>query len=272
MLDLVKKIYLGTNNQSLRKFYYYSFCTVVRNRTVQKSIDGLVYELDLGERIDVGLYLSRYEKDMVAAIEKYCRPKYNVLDIGANIGAHTLRLAKIVGESGNVYAFEPTDYAYRKLVHNISLNHFKNIIPIHMALSDRNLLRQNIQFISSWPTKGSTKKQKGIVDFIKLDNWCKRENIDQVNLIKLDVDGNEYSVIEGAKSLLTNQHPLILMEVWGPNFADNLKNPFTLLKQLGYRFFHIDSEKEYEGVDSLRAIVSSNGQLLNSSFNMIARC
>lgn len=272
MINFAKRIYLNTPYQSLRSIYYRIFCAMVRSRIVQSSVDGINYKLDLGEVIDLCLYLNRYEPDMVAAIKKFCRPGFTVLDIGANIGAHALRLARIVGESGKVYAFEPTDYAYQKLVHNISLNQFKNIIPIQVVLSDKNLLRQSIHFRSSWPTNGNPIEQESIVDSIRLDDWCKRENFEHVDLIKLDVDGNEYSVIMGAELLLTRHHPLILMEVWGPNFSDPLKNPFIVLKQLGYRFFHIDTGAEYATIDDLEAVVSSDGKLLDYSFGIVAKC
>ena len=272
IINLAKRIYLNTPYKPLRSIYYRIFCAMVRNRVVQSSIDGINYKLDLGEVIDLGVYLNRYEPDVTAAIEKLCRPGFTVLDIGANIGAHALRLSMIIGEFGKVYAFEPTNYAYQKLVYNISLNQFKNIIPIQIVLSDKNLLRQSIHFRSSWPTNGNPVEQESIVDFTKLDDWCKRENLEHVDLIKLDVDGNEYSIIKGAESLLTSQHPLILMEVWGPNFSNELKNPFILLKQLGYRFFHIDTGEEYVSIDDLRAIVSLDGKLLDYSFGIVAKC
>lgn len=271
MINLAKKIYFNTPYQPLRSIYYRAFCSMVRNRTVQVSIDGINYKLDLGEVIDVGIYLNRYEPDMTAAIERLCRPGFTVLDIGANIGAHALRMAKIVGESGSVYAFEPTNYAYKKLVHNISLNQFNNITPLQIVLSDKNLLRQTIHFRSSWPTKGISADQESIVDFAKLDDWYKRENLEHVDLIKLDVDGNEHSVILGAESLLSSQHPLILMEVWGPNFSHELKNPFIVLQRLGYRFYNLETGDEYMGIDNLEAIVSSDGKLLDHSFNIMAK-
>lgn len=272
IINLAKKIYLNTPYQQLRNIYYRIFCSIVRNRIVQSSIDGINYKLDLGEVIDLGVYLNRYEPDVTAAIEKLCRPGFTVLDIGANIGAHALRIANIVGESGKVYAFEPTNYAYSKLVYNISLNQLKNIVPIQIVLSNKNLLQQSIHFRSSWPTKGNPVEQESIVDFIRVDDWCKREYVEYVDLIKLDVDGNEHSVIMGAESLLTSQHPLIIMEVWGPNFSNELKNPFIVLKQLGYRFFHIDTGEEYVNIDDLRSIVSLDGKLLDYSFGMVAKC
>ena len=272
IIAIAKKIYENTPYKPLRGFYYRIFCAMVRNRTVHASIEGINYKLDLGEVIDVGIYLNRYEPDVTAATERLCRPGFTVLDIGANIGSHTLRLARIAGESGKVYAFEPTDYAYQKLIHNISLNPFKNIIPIQIALSDKNLLQQHIHFRSSWPTKGGTPVQKeSVVDFIKLDDWCKSEKLERVDLIKLDVDGNEYSVIMGAESLLNRQHPLIIMEVWGPNFSDQSQNPFVALIRMGYKFYHIETGEEYVSIDDLRSKVSSGGKLLDYAMNIIAK-
>lgn len=272
MINIAKRIYLNTPSRSLRALYFRTFCALVRNRLVQASVDGINYKLDLGENIDLSVYLGRYEPDIVSAIERYCLPGFTVMDIGANIGAFTLRLAKIVGESGKVCAFEPTDYAYKKLIQNISLNQFTNIVSSQIALSDRNLLQQRIRFRSSWPTKGSPIVRENMVDFVTLDDWCKREDLKHVDLIKLDVDGNEYSVIMGGKSLLADQHPLIIMEVWGPNFSDHLKNPFIALRNLGYRFFHIDTEEEYASIDDLKAVVSRDGKLTEHSFNIIVRC
>ena len=146
IINLAKRIYLNTPYQQLRSIYFRIFCTMVRNRMVQSTIDGINYKLDLGEVIDLGVYLNRYEPDMTAAIERLCRSGFTVLDIGANIGAHVLRLSRIVGQSGKVYAFEPTIYAYTKLVYNISLNQFKNIIPIQIVLSDQNL-NQHVVFL-----------------------------------------------------------------------------------------------------------------------------
>jgi FkbM family methyltransferase len=272
VIDLAKRVYLNTPCESLRRMYFRIFCAWVRNRIVQVSVDEINYRLELGEVIDVCLYLNRYEPDMAAALERLCVRGFVVLDIGANIGAHTLRMAKLVGQSGRVYAFEPTDYAYSKLVHNISLNPFRNIVPLKIVLSDRNLPRQAVRFKSSWPTNGKSVERESIADFTKLDDWCNMEGVERVDLIKLDVDGNEYSVVMGAATLLTRQHPLILMEVWGPNFSDQKKNPFFALKELGYRFFHIDTGKEYVSIEDLRAFVSLDGKLLDHSYNIVASC
>jgi hypothetical protein len=83
---------------------------------------GLRWMLDLDEGIDFSIFLlGSFEPDAVRCFEKRIKPGDVVLDIGANIGAHTLRLARLVGSSGRVLAFEPTIYAYAKLRSNLEL-------------------------------------------------------------------------------------------------------------------------------------------------------
>src|SRR3954452_9474462 len=78
--------------------------------------DGISYDLDLSQGIDFAIYLGNiYERQTRAALRKLVSPGVLVLDIGANIGAHTLDLARQVGADARVLAFEPTDYAFRKL-------------------------------------------------------------------------------------------------------------------------------------------------------------
>src|SRR5262245_34452280 len=99
----------------------YSAISAVRRRvgldhSVRVVRDGACWELDLREGIDLAIYLGLFEAGTSRALRRLVRPGAVVLDVGANIGAHTLRLAKLVGESGRVIAFEPTVYAHTKLL------------------------------------------------------------------------------------------------------------------------------------------------------------
>lgn len=271
MINLAKSIYTHTPWQRIRSLYFQLFCALVRNRKMHASVEGIEYWLDLGEMIDVGILLDRYEPDIAAAIRKYCMPGFTVLDVGANVGAHTLRFAKTVGGSGKVFAFEPTDYAFQKLLRNVTLNSFTNVWPIRLVLADQNLAQQRIQFRSSWPTKGTPAIRESIVDFKKMDDWCADEKIGKIDLIKLDVDGNEHSVLMGAVSVLSRHRPLLFIEAWGLNFRHENINPFVLLDRLGYKFYNIVTEVQYESLAQLRESVSRTGELLDQSVNVIAR-
>jgi hypothetical protein len=70
---------------------------------------GIRWDLDLAEGIDLSIYLlGAFEPRLVGAYRKLIRPGACILDIGANIGAHTLQFAQLVGDRGKVVAYEPT--------------------------------------------------------------------------------------------------------------------------------------------------------------------
>ena len=85
---------------------------------------GVTWELNLAEGIDFAIYLlGGFEVRTLRSYETLIREGDVVLDIGANVGAHTLPLAQLVGKTGHVYAFEPTRYAYSKQLANIASTH-----------------------------------------------------------------------------------------------------------------------------------------------------
>src|SRR3954454_10033377 len=84
---------------------------------------GIRWDLDLSEVIDLSIYLTGYtEYSTVRAYRRLIRPGDVILDIGANIGAHTLQFASLTGPRGQVFAFEPTAFPFGKLKENIRLN------------------------------------------------------------------------------------------------------------------------------------------------------
>src|SRR5271165_6032794 len=91
-------------------------------RTVTATVDGVTYELHLDELIDSSIYYTgAFEPETTAAIRRLVRTGFVALDIGANVGCHTLRMAKLVGTAGRVFAFEPMPWARAKLQKNLSL-------------------------------------------------------------------------------------------------------------------------------------------------------
>ena len=213
---------------------------------------GITWRLDLREGIDLYIYLlGVFEWMTVRAYSQLIKPGDVVLDIGANIGAHTLQFARLVGPSGHVYAFEPTQFAYDKLTRNISLN--SRLAPTITAAQAMLVADSSAalapEIYSSWPLRGETsahgehggmlKSTSGAVT-TTLDAAIARLGIDKVDFVKLDVDGHERDVLEGWTTI-AKFNPKILLELADVGDARHVSELLSLLWKRGYRFFNLTS-------------------------------
>lgn len=215
---------------------------------------GIHWELDLREGIDFSIYL-------LGAFEAGCHRAYRealrgrrapvVLDIGANIGAHTLPIAAMVRDAGGiVHAFEPTAWAFTKLVTNIGLNPglAMNVRPHQAMLGEHDSTACAPNLHSSWPLLGSDSvtdpahmgalKGTDGAEALTLDAVVRRLGLGRVDLVKLDVDGHEPDVLLGGLAALERFRPPIVME-WTPHLVRKAPAPMVraleALRPLGYR-------------------------------------
>lgn len=189
------------------------------------SRGGVTYDLDLSQGIDFAIFLGNfYERQTKAALRKLVSPGTLVLDIGANIGAHTLHLAQLVGADGCVMAFEPTDFAFRKLSRNLDLNPLlaNRVEAHHCFLTAGDGANVPEAIYSSWPLARQAglhakhlgrEMQTQAARARSLDSILSERADRKVQLIKLDVDGFECDVLRGATSMLHNMRPIFLMEL-----------------------------------------------------------
>ena len=199
----------------------------LKNKTHFKR-GGIIWNLDLAQGIDFAIFLQGgFEPETIKTYKKHVVPGSVVLDIGANIGAHTLPLASMVGNRGKVIAFEPTDYAFGKLKKNLSLNGaLASRVKAIQVLLVGTLSEEIPQAIpSSWPLEktldderlkhpvhgGRFNSLKGALP-IRLDDWFEKNPVDRIDFIKMDVDGYEIGVLEGATQTLAKRRPVIIME------------------------------------------------------------
>ena len=266
---LATRLYRATPFRPLREAYFRSFLRLVRGRRVIRSVEGMTFELDLSELIDVGIFLQQYERDVVSVIEGLTRPGWTVLDVGANIGAHTLRFSRLAGAAGRVFAFEPMDYAYAKLVRNLALNDASNTQTFRVALSDVDRRNERASFRSSWASNGARRDESSIVDFRTLDGWCAENQIRHVNLIKLDVDGNELAVVKGGIGTIERCRPVFLIEAGAWHFSSPDANPLQLLAERGYRFWETTTLEETD-LRRIRNRLPERDEEMALSVNLVA--
>jgi FkbM family methyltransferase len=225
--------------------------------TVRARRNGLLWELDLNEGVDLAIYLGLYQRIPEQILKSELMPGASVIDIGANIGAHTLTLVRAVGPKGQVIAVEPTAYAFNKLKKNLELNGISGdrVIAVQCALdSGAGSSNSERKFYSRWPLNaadgdlhaehmGKYESASG-ARFAALDKVLDELRSagklrGPITFAKLDVDGHELDVLKGAQKLLAEDRPAFLMEV-APHVQDEVPGRFEelveILHRFGYRF------------------------------------
>ena len=214
--------------------------------------DGINWELDLRQGIDFAIFLQGgFEPSTLREYGRLVKKGDTVFDVGANIGAHTLPLAKLVGPDGVVAAFEPTDYAFNKLQQNLVLNPTlaQRVNAIQALLVGKAEEPKPAAIPSSWslvapslrenihPVHKGTYNSLSGATAIQLDQWVEENNIHRLDFVKIDVDGFEIDVLEGAKQTLERFRPRIMMEFAPYVFQERgrrFNELITLLRQGGY--------------------------------------
>ena len=134
-----------------------------------------------------------------------------VLDIGANIGLYSLWASKNNGRC-SIYSFEPNPDTYSRLERNIKLNDFNNIFPYQLAVASQTGLSHFRKCQNTWVSGITSSEAKDTIEVktISLDEFVNDNSIDLVDLIKIDVEGSEFSVLKGSINTLKITRRVIL--------------------------------------------------------------
>jgi FkbM family methyltransferase len=226
-----------------------------------RTIKGITYELDLSEQIDRAIYLRGWEPETAEFLRECVRVDHVVIEVGANVGAHTLLLADLVGPRGAVIAFEPTVWAQKKLAANMARNpRLSSRIVIRAELvTNHELATPNRNIRSSFPVANFSSCEIVCSPPMALDALA----LQRLDLIKIDVDGYDYKVLQGATQLLAQFKPWVLIELCEYTLSaqgDSIRDIFALLFSLGYDAFSVDG-LPIRGVEEVLQSVRATGQL-----------
>jgi FkbM family methyltransferase len=161
-----------------------------------------------GERVSGAFY-----RDEFSALRRLISEGDTVFDLGANVGLHAALFSKWVGSAGRVLAFEPVPETAWQLRETLALNRCANVEVYELAILDRAGHAEMNTFgprHAAWNTFGRPKfgdvtaNDVITVPIQDLDTFCNDERIDHIDFLKIDVEGFERSVIQGAKELLTS--------------------------------------------------------------------
>ncbi|MBL6933407.1 MAG: FkbM family methyltransferase [Rhodospirillales bacterium] len=178
-------------------------------------------------------------------IAKVCPPGGTVMDVGANMGDWALPMAKAVGATGRVIAFEPVPYMADALAKTFQINGFSSSVVSLKALSDSIgeaafTIAQKEGDLLNVRCSGLGIDLEGghqtTVATTTLDAFCKEENIDRLDFIKIDVESHEAAVIQGGACAIERFQPAIVFEAghWQET-PEHRQIIHDTLAPLGYR-------------------------------------
>lgn len=160
-----------------------------------------------------------------------------IVEVGANIGSHTLGLSKQVGMSGRVFAYEPQRIIFQNLCANMSINSCSNVYCFEQAVSDEKsfIVIPDIDY-----------SQKANFGGISIDEFTsgrpvsiavldeELEDAPRIDLIKVDAEGMEFKVLSGAKNVISRHKPFLYVENDRPERSQAL---IELIKSMEYSLY-----------------------------------
>lgn len=216
------------------------------------KIDNISFDIKLDPNnglVDKEIYAKgSWEPEMLREIGHHINEESVCLDIGANIGQHSLFMAKIA-QKGRVYAFDPITKLTTQIKESVEKNSLSNIEVLNFGLSNENKI---IDIYLNNLNMGNTtfKKRLGASSVEKAETkifdsfWESRGKID---FVKIDVEGYEYYCLLGMKESLRKYHPKIILE-FTPLFYNKMgiKNEeiIELLFNLGYSLYDLEKNRE----------------------------
>jgi len=184
-----------------------------------------------------GCWLGHYEADKQALVRTLVRPGMRIFDVGANAGFYTLAFSRLVGAKGHVWAFEPFAENAANILRHVELNGIDNVTLIQSAVADR----RGVAGFKVGPNNAqgmlSEQPNNYLVPTSTLDDLIAQDIAQSPDLVKMDVEGAESLVLEGAAQLLAAQRTTFLIALHGDT---QMRRCVNALCDAGYQVFHLD--------------------------------
>ncbi|MCD5383454.1 FkbM family methyltransferase [candidate division WOR-3 bacterium] len=214
------------------------------------EVQGHKMFLDSKDSLSLSIYES-YEPLETQLVKREIKRGNVVLDLGANIGYYTLIFAKLVGEEGKVFAFEPDPTNFALLEKNVEMNGYKNVMLIQKAVSNKSGKLKLYLSENSMGDHAIFNLYEGCkfieIEAIRLDDYFKNYE-GKIDFIKIDTEGAEEQAIQSMLNLLKkNKTVKILTEFFPIGLKGSDIDPAeylnTLLK-LDFKLYHINEQEK----------------------------
>jgi len=219
---------------------------------IMNWINGLNLRIYPGNEVFRSIFVRGiYDPSLVTIINTLLPSDGVFIDIGANMGYCSLLMSKTVGEDGKVFAIEPSERDFLRLVDNVSLNRLNNVNVYRLAISDKS---GNVKISiapeerSSLNTLGTAFSNKGIEELrteeviaTTLDAFIKQEEIDRIDVIKMDIEGSEFKALKGARESIEKYRPTLIVGVNKNSLGasgSSIEDVINALKGLRYKVYY----------------------------------
>jgi FkbM family methyltransferase len=217
------------------------------------GLAGMRLLLDLQSEKDY--WLGTYEPELQTAVAALVRPGWVAYDVGANIGYISLLLAKAVGDSGKVFAFEALPANVERLGENLRLNGMQDRVTVFpgavtgasgpvrflvgpsggMGKAEGSAGRQEVHYSNAITVPG-----------VALDDFVFEEEHPAPQVVKIDIEGGEVLALPGMSRVLVEARPVVLLELHGPESA---RVVWVTLASCGYQICRM--EPGFPGIPSV---------------------
>ena len=206
------------------------------------------FDLALGPHMEK-MYFGDYGLEIAVLLKKFLKPGMTFLDVGANVGYFSALALNLVGTTGLVVSFEPVPTFADRLKTMVALNPRYRILCNDYGLGEREDTveisicgNDNIGWNTMVPDfmAAAEISKTASVRIRRLDHYLSEERINQVDLIKIDVEGYEFPVLQGAKNFLEKTKPIIISEIAPAAYSKlhtSLMELQIYMNQFGYRTY-----------------------------------
>ena len=229
--------------------------------------DGYVFPVDRGTLLGWSVhFFGTYEPEVQTEIRRYLKPGGTAIDVGANVGWHTLLMAARAGSTGRVYAFEPNNSTRRRLVSAVEANDLAHVTVDGRAVADlvgasgfqaplAGHVWDGTGRLIAAPAQEKREGQEGregrerqttAIECTTLDAFVAERHIERLALVKIDVEGWELSVLRGARHMLNVLRPVVVFE-YDPAYVSRsggaAEDVTRCWSDAGYELFALDPRR-----------------------------
>ena len=187
----------------------------------------------------INFILGKYEPEKTRAVSERVKKNYVIYDIGAHVGYFTVLMSKLSGSKGKVFAFEPRPINLLFLKKHLRINNCGNVVLTESCVG---ATQGDCQFNTRTGTGTGHVSIDGNLKttMIVLDELYESNDISAPDFIKIDVEGGEFEVLNGAKYIIEKHRPTILLATHSEGLH---RQCLLFLEKYDYKFIAIDQEK-----------------------------